>query len=61
MASVAEFKAIVAEKYASVQALAASEARLAAAVEGMRLDDRAAVGDLTSRIDRILSTMQGQH
>lgn len=55
------FRTSVAEKYASVQALAASEARLAAAIEGMRADFRAGMGDMGNRIDRVLSAMGQAH
>lgn len=55
--SLSDFKATVAKEYATMQALAASEGRLAAAIEGMRGDFRAAVSDITGRIDRFLTTM----
>lgn len=56
--SLSDFKATVAKEYASMQALAASEGRLATAIEGMRGDFRTAVSDITGRIDRLLSTVQ---
>jgi signal transduction protein with GAF and PtsI domain len=59
--ALSDFKALVARDYASTQALAASETRLATAIEGMRSDFR----EMTGRIDRILSainsvSVQGQ-
>lgn len=53
----ADFKASVARDYASIQALAASETRLASAIEGIRGDFRG----MTERIDRLLSVVQSGH
>jgi hypothetical protein len=50
-----QFKTDVAKDYVQMQALYASEKRLADAIADMRTDVRSAVGDLTTRIDQILS------
>lgn len=55
------FKAHVAEKYASIPMLSQSEGRLAQAIDSMRTDVRAAVESLTSRIDRILAAREPGH
>ena len=52
----ADFKSVVAREYASVAQLAASETRLASAIEGIRGDFRG----MTERIDRLLSVVQAQ-
>lgn len=52
----ADFKSVVAEKYASVQALASSETRLTSAIEGMRQDFRG----MTERLDRLLIMVQSK-
>jgi hypothetical protein len=51
--ALADFRAMVAREYASMQALANSEGRLASAVEGIRADFRG----MTERIDRLLGKM----
>jgi len=50
-----KFRTDVAKDYVSMQALYASEQRLAEAIGDMKTDVRSAVSDLTNRIDQILS------
>ncbi len=58
-AELSAFKTNVAEKYPSMQMLAASEGRLAQAIDAMRGDFSRAMSELTARFDRFFAAAHG--